>query len=1093
MKSAICRYLLFLLVISISSCTQDQKEEEERLFFSNPKEKVTGIDFVNELKETRDQNILDYLYFYNGGGVSIGDINNDGLPDIYFTGNQVKNRLYLNKGSLQFEDITVEAGVGGQSTWNTGTTMADVNGDGLLDIYVSAVVGVNGFRGHNELFINNGDLSFTESAAEYGLDLDTYSSQAAFFDLENDGDLDVFILNHAVHTSESFGPANIRNNRVYESGDKLMLNENGKFRDISEQAGIYAGANSYGLGITTADFNNDGFTDIYIGNDFHEDDYYYVNNGDGTFSEQLKSRFGHTSRFSMGNDAADINNDGFLDLITLDMLPEDETVLKSSAGDDNVNLDRFRIEKLGYHPQYTRNMLQMNKGGEYFAETALMSGVAATDWSWGPVFADFDQDGSQDLFISNGIPRRPNDLDYVKYTSNEQIQKKLDKTTIVDNEVLDKMPSGAVTNYIFRGSGNGQFENMTKRWIANDSIISTGVAYGDLDNDGDLDIVTNNINQPVRVYINDIAEGNFLKIKLKGPDKNIFGIGAKAILYTSEGIQSRQLYSTKAFQSSSEPMLHFGLKQNEIADSLSLIWPGNRSQLIRSPKLNSNLLLKFSNAKDSLKTSEILKSRSKFQFKRTENFGIDYEHEENTYNDFDIQKLIPHQTSDLGPAVQVADFNSDGLDDIIFGASRFKPAAIFYQKNGEFVKQEIAAIAKDSLAEDAAITIADLDNDGLQDIFIASGGGESVGKNKHLLDRIYYNSKSGEFRKSVDFPELYLNSSVIKTADYDNDGDLDIFIGSNAQNYQYGAIPESVLLRNDQGKFKKVQSKTFQNIGMITDMIWTDIDGDKDLDMIMVGEWMPPVILENNQGTFEKSTKLDNRALNGLWQTLIAADIDHDGDMDYLLGNWGLNTKLKASAEHPLKLYYKDFDQNGLSETILAMEKDGRYYMPYGLDELSSQLNQMRKKFTQYKDFAGKSIDEIFSKDDLNSADLLEVHTLSSGYLENNKGTFKFKTFKNELQTAPIQAMLSYDFNEDGKEEVLVGGNYFGVTPYHGRFDAMGGMLMLNQDKILDSYEIGLNLSQKSVKDFSIIKIANKSYLIVTINNSEIEIYEFSF
>jgi len=1093
LKSAIRRFFLSFLVIFLFSCAKDREKEQESLFFSNPKAEVTGIDFINELTETRDQNILDYLYFYNGGGVSIGDINSDGLPDIYFTGNQVQNRLYLNKGSLKFEDITETAGVGGQSTWNTGTTMADVNGDGLLDIYVSAVVGVNGFLGHNELFINNGDLTFTERAAEYGLDLDTYSSQTSFFDLDNDGDLDAYILNHAVHTNESFGPANIRNNRVYESGDKLMLNENGKFRDISEQAGIYGGANSYGLGITTADFNNDGFTDVYIGNDFHEDDYYYLNNGDGTFSEELKTRFGHTSRFSMGNDAADINNDGFVDLITLDMLPEDETVLKSSAGDDNVNLDRFRIEKLGYHPQYTRNMLQINKGGKFFAETALMSGVAATDWSWGPLFADFDQDGSQDLFISNGIPRRPNDLDYVKYTSNEQIQKKLDKTTIVDNEVLGKMPSGAVTNYAFKGSGSGQFENVTSKWIANDSIISTGVAYGDLDNDGDLDIVTNNINTPASIYINDFAEGNYLKLKLQGPDLNSFGIGTKAVIFTSEGFQVRQLYSTKAFQSSSEPLIHFGLKQGETVDSLRLFWPGNRSQCIISPEINSTLSLNFSNANDSIKTSEIFKSRSDFQFKRTENFGIDYEHKENTYNDFDVQKLIPHQTSDLGPAVQVADLNNDGAEDIIFGASRFKPAAVYYQQKGEFRKKNFKAISSDSLAEDASITIADLNSDGLQDILIASGGGESVGKNKWLQDRIYYNSKEGDFQKSELLPQLFLNSSVIKTADYDDDGDLDIFIGSNAQNYQYGAIPKSVLLRNDNGKFTEVQPGIFENIGMVNDMIWTDIDSDQDLDMMMVGEWMSPQILENNNGTFAKSAALENMPLNGLWQTLIASDIDHDGDMDYLLGNWGLNTKLKASAEHPLQLYHKDFDQNGLTETIIAMEKDGKYYMPYGLDELSAQLNQMRKKFPQYKDYAGKSIDEIFSKEELDSASLLEVHTLSSGYLENNNGKFSFRAFDKELQTAPIRAMLSYDFNEDDRTEVLVGGNYFGITPYHGRFDAMGGMLMLNQDKILDSDEIGLNLSQKSVKDFSIIKIANKSYLIVTINNSEIELYEFSF
>ncbi|MDR5590013.1 VCBS repeat-containing protein [Christiangramia sp. SM2212] len=1077
------------------SCQDEEEEKVQEKFFSNPDYETSGLDFTNTLKETRDQNILDYLYFYNGGGVSIGDINNDGLPDIYFTGNQVKNKLFLNKGNLQFEDITEKAGVAGNSTWNTGTTMADVNGDGLLDIYVSAVVGVNGFRGHNELFINNGDLSFTESSAEYGLDMDTYSSQAAFFDLENDGDLDVYILNHAVHTNESFGPASIRNNRVYESGDKLLLNENGKFIDISEEAGIYGGANSYGLGITTADFNNDGYTDIYIGNDFHEDDYYYINNGDGAFSENLKQFFGHTSRFSMGNDAADVNNDGFMDLITLDMLPEDENVLKSSAGDDNVNLDRFRIEKLGYHPQYTRNMLQMNKGGNYFSETALMSGVAATDWSWGPLFADYDQDGKQDLFISNGIPKRPNDLDYVKYTSNEQIQNKLDKTTLVDNDVLDKMPSGAVTNYIFKGEGDGNFDNRSAEWIKNDSIISTGVAYGDLDGDGDLDIVTNNINQRASIYINDYAEGDHLKIRLKSDSNNTFGIGSKAILYTSEGKQARQLYTTKAYQSSSEPILHFGFKNSAQLDSLIVIWPNSKTQTLLKPEKNKTLVLKEKDAKDSADYSRLFKSNNTKGFKKLESdFGITYEHEENRYNDFDMQKLIPHQMSDLGPSVKVADINNDGKEDIIFGASRFKPVEIFIQQNGNFKKQDFPEIARDSLAEDQSIAIADFNADGKQDLFFASGGGESVGRNEWLLDRLYLGNNSS-FKKDSLLPKIYNNSAVIRTADYDNDGDQDILVGSNSQNYDYGAIPKSYLLQNNNGKFKIVQEDLFDELGMINDLIFTDIDGDKDLDILAVGEWMSPVILENSSGKYSVNKNLiKNKKLNGLWQKVTAADIDHDGDMDYLLGNWGLNTKLNASEENPMRMYYKDFDNNGLTETLLATEKNGNYYFPYGLDEMASQLSQMlRKRFTKYKDFAGKKIDEIMTKEELDSARLLEVHTLASGYLENTGSGFSFREFSRELQSAPIRAMLSYDFNNDGKNEVLIGGNYFGVTPYHGRFDALGGSLMLNENKILDSDQIQLNLSQKSVKDFSIIQIDNKSYLIITINNSKIEIYEFDF
>ncbi|WP_341475840.1 VCBS repeat-containing protein [Christiangramia salexigens] len=1088
MRSAISKTFLFAFLVSFIGCSK----KEERTF-SNPSIKTSGIDFTNTLTENRDQNILDYLYFYNGGGVSIGDINNDGLPDIYFTGNQVKNKLYLNKGNLKFEDITEQAGVAGNSTWNTGTTMADVNGDGFLDIYVSAVVGVNGFVGYNELFINNGDLTFTESAREYGLDLENYSSQAAFFDLENDGDLDMYLLNHAIHTNESFGPATIRNDRVYESGDKLFLNENGKFRDISEEAGIYGGANSYGLGISTADFNNDGFTDIYIGNDFHEDDYYYLNNGDGTFTESLKSKFGHISRFSMGSDAADINNDGFVDLITLDMLPEDEAILKSSAGDDNVNLHEFKINQLGYHPQYTRNMLQLNKGGEYFAETALMSGVAATDWSWGALFADLDLDGQQDLFISNGIPKRPNDLDYVKYTSNEQIQQKLDQTTLVDNEALKLMPSGKIPNYVFKGNSNGTFQDMSKSWIQNDSLISTGIAYGDLDNDGDLDIVTNNVNSSASLYINQKTTGNYLKIKISQNNGNKFGIGSKAILYTDKGNQFRQLYTTKAYQSSSEPVMHFGFEKSTTIDSLSIIWPDGRVQTHRSIKPNTTLTATPEAEDREVGLRSLYYPKNKVWFSKLENdFGLNYTHKENRFNDFDMQKLIPHRMSDFGPAVKVGDLNMDGEADVVFGASRYRPAAVYIQDQGRFTPKNISEIKKDSLAEDTDLDIADFNNDGVQDILMISGGGESVGKNEWLLDRLYLGETDLKFKNDANFPELYGNSSVIRSADYDKDGDQDIFIGANSVNYKYGETPKAYLLRNENGKFQALQQDLFSGLGMINDAIWEDFDNDEDLDLIVVGEWMSPMFLENRNGEFKDvtSTRISEE-LNGLWQDIIAFDVDQDGDKDLLLGNWGLNTKLKASAEHPLMMYFKDFDKNGLTETLVASEKDGKYYFINGFDDLAGQLNQlMRKRFTTYKDFAGKTVSEIFTPEELKSASVHKVHTLASGYLENTGGKYKFRPFGNELQVAPIRAMLNYDFNNDGKEEVLLGGNYFGVTPYHGKFDAFGGAILIKPDNILDSNEIGLNLSQKSVKDFSVIKIQGTTYLMVSLNDAKVELYK---
>ncbi len=1077
-------FVFFLFFILLPGCGKNEEG-----MFTAPSSKETGINFINTLTESKDQNILDYLYFYNGGGVSTGDINNDGLPDIFFVGNQVKNKLYLNLGNFKFEDITDKAAVAGESTWNTGVTMADVNGDGLLDIYVSAVVGVNGFFGNNELFINNGDLTFTESAADYGLDLENYSSQAAFFDADNDGDLDVFILNHAVHTTESFGPAEIRNTRVEESGDKLLINNGGKFVDVSEEAGIFGGANSYGLGISTADFNNDGFTDIYVGNDFHEDDYYYINNGDGTFTESLKSHFGLISRFSMGSDVADINNDGYVDLLTLDMLPEDEKVLKSSAGDDNVNLHKLRTEKLGYHPQYTRNMLQINREGEYFEETALMSGIAATDWSWGALFADFDRDGNQDVFISTGIPRRPNDLDYVKYTSNEQIQQKLQQTHLVDQKALNLMPSGAVKNVFFRGN-NGFFEDMTNIWIKEDTLVSSGLAYADLDNDGNLDLVVNNINQPATIYRNINSEGAFLKINLKTSGANKFGIGSKAILYTETGRQYRQLYTTKGFQSSSEPVIYFGFPAGERVDSLRIIWPDNTYQTVIKPEVNQALTISPKKNREKVEREIEGKKARKWFTKAEQNFGIDYDHKENEFSDFDVQKLIPHQISDNTPAVTVADVNKDGKEDIIFGASRFKPGIIYIQEEEQFKKIKPESIALDSILEDTRVAVLDINKDGKNDIIFTSGGGEAIGNSPQLLDRMYLGQGDVTFSKDQAFPKMFSNSSVIKVADYDNDGYPDVFIGSDAVNYNYGATPQSHLLHNEKGRYKIVEEKLFSGLGMVTDAVWEDFDQDGDLDLIVVGEWMTPKFIENDKGKFREVTEhLLENPLNGLWQSIEPFDVDGDGDTDYLLGNWGLNSKFKASPENPLVMYYADFDENGLTETLLAQEKDGKYYLHYGLDELVSQLTFLKKKFPAYKDFAGKTVSEVMGAENLAKAQKMEVHQLATGYLENRSGKYTFKSLPGDLQVAPVKTFLKYDFNGDGEEEVLIGGNYFGVTPYHGKFGAMAGAIIKKGGKMLNSKEIGLNFTQKAVKDFSVINIRNRPYLLVTFNNAPVELY----
>ncbi|MBP6556795.1 MAG: VCBS repeat-containing protein [Flavobacterium sp.] len=1072
--------LAFLLCLGCS-------KKQETLFEKWPASE-SNITFNNELLPSKNISILDYLYYYNGGGTALGDINNDGLVDIYFTSNQGKNKLYLNKGNNKFEDISQKAGVEGQSDWKTGSIMADVNGDGYLDIYVCAVVGINGFEGHNELFINNKNNTFTESAAAYGLDLDNYSSSAAFLDYDLDGDLDLYLLNHAVHSETSFGNAATRDKRNYECGDKLFNNENGKFTDVSEKAGIFGGANGYGLGIAVSDFNLDGFPDIYICNDFHEDDYYYLNNGNGTFTESLKDHFGHTSRFSMGVDVADINHDAFPDIMTLDMLPEDEKVLKSSLGDDNVQMLKMRTEKLGYHYQYTRNMLQVNQGGKNFKETALMSGVAATDWSWSALFADYDQDGEQDIFVSNGIPKRPNDLDYVKYYSNDQIKAKITTTKLLDKEALKRMPSGKVSNYIFQGSSDLKFNNKSNEWIENDSIISNGSAYADLDNDGDLDVVTNNLNNEASVYLNKTDnKSNYLKIKCHFGGKNTFGIGTKVIAYTKGKMQYKELQTTRGFQSSSEPIIHFGFAKTATVDSLLVIWPDNTYQTINKVKANQFLKLKPNANRKAFNYSR-LHPVSKQIFKKTDNnLGINFIHQENDFIDFVFQKLIPYQRSDRGPAIAVGDLNGDKKEDIFFGGSKELPSTVYLQTASGFVKKTVPELETDAKYEDAAAVIADFNKDTNNDIFIASGGGQNAAD---LQDRVYFGNKN-QLQKAT-LTNTKQNSTVVKTLDYDKDGDLDVFIGNNSKNNRFGSMPDAYLLNNTNGKFTLVQNQVFEKSGMITDAVCTDFNKDGTIDLIVVGEWMKPTFFANTKGTFKNVTEtIFPENANGLWQSITNFDIDHDGDQDYLVGNWGMNSKFKATQEFPMKMYYDDFDANGSFETIVAIEKNQKYYTTLGLDELTEQFSGLlKKKFNAYKDFAGKTVTEIFDEKMLNKAVLFEVHNLKSGYLRNDKGKFTFVSFANDLQVAPINCFAKADFDGDEKEEVMVAGNYFGVSPYHSRFNGFSGALIKSDKSITLSNKHGLDLTHKAVRHLDVITFKGKKYLLVTLNNKPAEVYE---
>lgn len=1067
----------------LTSCN---RKSDEALFLSL-KPESTGLIFSNTLSESENLNILDYLYFYNGGGVAVGDVNNDGLPDIYLVSNQNKNHLFLNKGNWQFEDVTEKANIGGNSDWNTGAVMADVNGDGWLDIYLMAVVGANGFNGHNELFINKGDGTFEEKSADYGLDFDNFSSSAAFFDYDLDGDLDLYLLNHAVHTADSFGPAEIREQRNYESGDKLLRNDGAAFTDVSEEAGIFGGPNGYGLGVAVSDLNNDGYPDLYISNDFHEDDYLYINNGNGTFSEKSNEMLGHTSRFSMGSDIADVNQDGRPDIISLDMLSNDEAVIKSSVGDDDFSLHKFRTEKLNYHHQYARNMLQINRGS-HFEETALMSGMAATDWSWSALIADYDNDTHPDLFVSNGIPIRPNNLDFIKYVSDEQIKKKLETTRLVDDEAIKLMPSGTTQNVIFKGNGQGMFEDYSATWLPAEKTNSNGTAYADFDLDGDLDLVINNLNGSAQLLKNQSANKNYLTVNLKQAGGNPFATGSKALLYAGNLRLVRELFPTRGFQSSSEALLHFGLDTLSRVDSLVIVWPDRSSQIVENPDINRLLTLQ-KKSRDSVYFAYTKTSVSPPLFKEiTFDSGLNYTHVENDFNDFNRQKLIPYRLSDRGPAVAVGDANGDGLDDVFFGSSKFERAQLFIQQNGYFKGQYPFSKKEDAVEETDAVWI-DANGDGKNDLFTVSGGDEFYGQSKPLLDRLFI-SQNDSLLKEENFPEYYANGSVVKPLRTSNQ--LYLFVGSASVPYNFGQKPDSYLLQNANGKWQITQQPALEKLGMVTDAVWYDFDKDGQQDLIVVGEWMQPVFLKNQDGQLQNVTdQWLNEDLNGLWQMVTPFDVNGDGEPELVLGNWGLNTKFSAGKQFPLQMYVGDLDQNGSNESVVSIAKNGKYYPLMGLDELAGQMEIMRKVFNSYGQFAGKTTEEVFGQR-LQNAEVMEVTELRSGYLQKQNGKYAFVPFDKTLQVAPIRKSLVFDFLKTGKPQLMLGGNYMGVIPFQGRFDAFSGVIINQKGEVTPLPELGINLAFKQLQNLAVVQFNHQPHLLCTFNNQAAQLYQIN-